>query len=399
MANPPKALGPKNPKRQASGRRNVTQRADHQVATVQLSQDLIKKATPHVLKIDKYRDRLMAGLKGRVDTEMFLLVDKRSTEIRGSMPQNSEISLYSDLVLYVEFCQRIEARPLPFNENTTISYIGHLQGAGNKRETINRHVASLAKWAEYLELPDPRREFAVAIRLKRMRQELKGAQRQAEGLRVAHLERAVEILDPEVPRDCQDLTLLFIGFQTLCRESELVSFNWEDFSEESDGTGLMYLADSKTDKDGEGAYLALAKNTVDLLLGWQTVCGKKSGPIFRGIYSTGKLGDRLRPRGVHRCYQRVARRLGLNPKIFSGHSARVGAAQEMVENNIDVAKVMLSGRWQGLRMIVRYTKKIQAKRSGMAELSQRLGWNSPPSSDRRQELIAQSLFSNNDAES
>lgn len=47
----------------------------------------------------------------------------------------------------------------------------------------------------------------------------------------------------------------------------------------------------------------------------------------------------------------------------------------MIERNIDSAKVMLSGRWKSKTMLTKYSKKIQAKRSGMAELSQQLGWS------------------------
>jgi hypothetical protein len=37
---------------------------------------------------------------------------------------------------------------------------------------------------------------------------------------------------------------------------------------------------------------------------------------------------------------------------------------------------MLSGRWKSMAMLVRYGKKINAKRSGIADLTTQLGWNS-----------------------
>ncbi len=49
--------------------------------------------------------------------------------------------------------------------------------------------------------------------------------------------------------------------------------------------------------------------------------------------------------------------------MIAGHSTRVGTA-----------KIMLAGRWSGLKMVTHYAKRINAKKGGMAELTQQLGW-------------------------
>lgn len=46
----------------------------------------------------------------------------------------------------------------------------------------------------------------------------------------------------------------------------------------------------------------------------------------------------------------------------------------MVEKDIDAAKIMLTGRWSSLKMVTHYAKRINAKKGGMAELTQQLGW-------------------------
>ena len=46
----------------------------------------------------------------------------------------------------------------------------------------------------------------------------------------------------------------------------------------------------------------------------------------------------------------------------------------MVEQDIDAAKIMLAGRWSSLKMVTRYAQRINAKKGGMAELTQQLGW-------------------------
>lgn len=51
---------------------------------------------------------------------------------------------------------------------------------------------------------------------------------------------------------------------------------------------------------------------------------------------------------------------------ISGHSIRVGATQDLLALNIDLASVMQSGRWKSTRMPMRYGEEVLAARGGMA---------------------------------
>lgn len=386
MATIPVKPNEKNSKRVAEGRKNVKKRSDYQVQDQLDDMVVLKQRTPHHLRIAKYRDRLMAALNGKIPAALFEKIDGRSLAMLDKLPDNTEIAHYSGLCQYVEYCNTLGNPPLPFHGYAVDAYLSHLMAQGRKRSVIDVRVATLVAWANLLELDDPRASFKVKTRLAEIRKKVKNKPRQAEGIRVAHLQRAIDeqlkLFDPAIPRDCQDVALLFVAFETKCRQSEMVSFDWEDFTLDADGTGLLHLDCSKTDQDGAGAYLYLSPNTVELLLGWQTVSGKRSGAIFRGVYSNGKLGQRLSARGMARCAKRLASRLGLNASVFSGHSTRVGSAQEMVERNIDSAKIMLSGRWKTMAMLVKYSEKIDSKRSAMADLAEQLGWDGPHNDSR-----------------
>lgn len=359
-------------------------RKDFNVAETIKTKAVTPTGVNHKLKVARYRDKLLNALRDTVDRPLFNLLDRRSIEVLGAKAANTEISYYSDMLAYVRFCSSERLTPLPFLERSLDTYLSNMMVAGKKRGTIDRHVASLAYWAQLLELDDPRKSFVVKTRLEKIRRKLPTRTRQAEGLRAAQLEQALTLLNPDVPRDCQDITLLFVGFETLCRQSELVEFNWGDLEKQADGSSLLHLKQSKTDQYRDGEWVFLSATTTALLLGWQAVSNPdhKMGPIFRGIYSDGNMGRRLSTRGVQRCYKRIAKRLGLSPAVFSGHSTRVGAAQEMVERNIDSAKIMLSGRWKTMTMLTRYSKKIRASKSGMADLTQQLQWNGPTGHDK-----------------
>jgi hypothetical protein len=45
------------------------------------------------------------------------------------------------------------------------------------------------------------------------------------------------------------------------------------------------------------------------------------------------------------------------------HSARVGAAQDLMALNMDLPSVMQAGRWRDTRMPMRYGESISGKRS------------------------------------
>lgn len=58
---------------------------------------------------------------------------------------------------------------------------------------------------------------------------------------------------------------------------------------------------------------------------------------------------------------------------ISGHSSRVGAAQDMVRHGVDLPAVMQAGRWRSPEMVGRYTRRLDARRSGAAKLAERQG--------------------------
>jgi hypothetical protein len=55
----------------------------------------------------------------------------------------------------------------------------------------------------------------------------------------------------------------------------------------------------------------------------------------------------------------------------SGHSTRVGAAQDLAELDIDLAAITQAGGWKSTRMLLQYAEKINAARSGMARAAEK----------------------------
>jgi hypothetical protein len=115
------------------------------------------------------------------------------------------------------------------------------------------------------------------------------------------------------------------------------------------------------------------------LKGWLKAAHIKEGPVFRRIIGRGtvtldrkgrgRIGGRLSPEAVALAFKAVARCLKLPPEEIqsvSGHSVRVGATQDLLALNVDLASVMREGRWKTVRMPMRYGEHVMAARGGMA---------------------------------
>ena len=68
----------------------------------------------------------------------------------------------------------------------------------------------------------------------------------------------------------------------------------------------------------------------------------------------------------------MARRADLTAAVvqgLSGHSARVGAAQDMIAAGIELPAILQAGRWKSTAMVNRYGERLLARRSGTAQLA------------------------------
>ena len=97
-----------------------------------------------------------------------------------------------------------------------------------------------------------------------------------------------------------------------------------------------------------------------------------AGHLFRSLSKGGELGTKLDPSQIPRIYKAMARRAGLPSEVvdgLSGHSARVGAAQDMVASGIELPAILQAGRWKTTVMVNRYGERLLARRSGAAQLA------------------------------
>ena len=121
------------------------------------------------------------------------------------------------------------------------------------------------------------------------------------------------------------------------------------------------LRRSKTDQDGIGRWLYLSDMAQQALLAWIDTSNIGTGKLFRGIKRGQIISDELSSAQVNRIYKSIAARScvdGSVVKHISGHSMRVGAAQDLLVSGASLPVIMQRGRWSKADTVMRYIENV-----------------------------------------
>ena len=291
---------------------------------------------------------------------------------RGAFSRNTERALRADVQIFRAWCRRHFRAAFPASAATVVDFVDEMAQVKTPA-TVRRYVSSIAALHKALRQTSPLDSAAVRFALQRMHRLRGRRQAQVQGLTWPLRNRLLEAAGDRLI-DVRNRALLAVGYDTLLRRSELVSLEVTDLMEEIDGTATLLVRSGKTDRDGRGAMLYLARDTVQLVKTWLERGGVGGGRLFRSVRKDDAVGEQLDASQVPRIYKRMARRAGLRGDIvdtLAGHSTRVGAVQDMIACGIGLPAILQSGRWQTTRMVQRYGERLMAKRSGAAQLAER----------------------------
>jgi integrase len=180
----------------------------------------------------------------------------------------------------------------------------------------------------------------------------------------------------------RERALLCVAYETLARRGELVALELRDLEFWPNGTGQALIRRGKTDAEGQGRAAYLSRETVRWLKVWLEHSEIKEGAVFRRLIGKEQIGGALNPGSIAPIFKRVAQWIGMPARFaaqVSGHSTRVGAAQDLAELDIDLAAITQAGGWKSTRLPLQYAEKINAARSGMARAAAVTGRDEPVS--------------------
>ena len=292
--------------------------------------------------------------------------------VKGAFSRNTERAVRSDVQIFAAWCQQRLQAAFPAAADSVVAFIDDMARVKTPA-TVRRYVSSIAALHRALRQPSPLDNTSVRFALKRMHRRRGRRQAQVQGLTWPLRNRLLAAAGDRLI-DVRDRALLAVGYDTLLRRTELVSLEVPDLLEEIDGTATLLVRRGKTDPDGRGATLYLARDTVQLVKTWLELGGVDGGRLFRSVRKDGTMGEQLDASQVPRIYKRMARRAGLPGDVvdtLAGHSTRVGAVQDMIACGIELPAILQSGRWKTTRMVQRYGERLLARRSGAAQLAER----------------------------
>jgi site-specific recombinase XerD len=270
----------------------------------------------------------------------------------GAYSPNTERAIRSDTSVLAAWCAEHGQASLPAPPETLVAFID-AQAQDKAPATVRRYVSSIGHLHRAAGLDDPTKAEEVKLALKRMHREKGRRQKQAAGVT---LELRNRMLDhsPATLKGLRDRALLAVAYDTMLRRSELVALLAEDLAPADDGSATVLVRRTKTDQEGQGAVAFLAPDTVKHLAAWLEAAEITSGLMFRAVLKGGRINGPLHLGDVARVFKGMALAAHISPELvrdISGHSTRVGCAQDMAALGIE------------------YTERLVAKRGGAAKLA------------------------------
>ena len=264
-----------------------------------------------------------------------------------------------DLEIFAGWCAENGEAFLPADPRTIATFF-NAQLETCSYATIRRRASAIRFAHELSDLPSPIGHSEVYLALRRAARTKGRRPKQVLGLTRDLLEKMLAAC-PETLAGKRDAALLSVGYDTLCRSSELSWMRVEDVRLDE---ARIYIPRTKSDPFGDVRFAIISAMTVDLLGCWLNESTIKQGPLFRGLH-TGCIGQTpLETSSIRRLMKAAARRAGLHNEArrLSGHSMRVGAAQDMLVAGIDTLAIMTAGGWKNVEVVSRYVEMAQFSR-------------------------------------
>jgi integrase len=295
----------------------------------------------------------------------------------GSAPATVK-AVRSDWTQYLAWCEASRATPLPASVKQLEMFLSAMIDKGRKRATVDRYLYTVGLVHVAAGLPSPSKDPDWPVKWKKLIRRIKTtgghARKQAGELDMAGIEAILATLG-DSPRDLRDAALLSMASDTLCRESELVAIHVEHLHHDRRrNTWSLHVPFSKTNQDGAAPdYRFVSLETVARVRAWQAAAGIHEGSVFRPTggrpKANGESDEALLPQEVARIFRRRAKAAGLeNAGAISGHSARIGSANDLAEHGASGTQIQQAGGWKTERMVTYYTRRSQAGAGAMAEL-------------------------------
>lgn len=266
----------------------------------------------------------------------------------------------ADMEIFEAWCTNHGLEALPAQPETVVAFLND-QAATHAVSTIHRRLQALRRIHLLFGKDDPTRSEQVKLAFRSIRRAKTERPRQAKGLTEEHLARFLAA-QPESLIGMRNRAMLALGYELLARRSELLALEVDDLTPRSDGTFRVLIRKSKVDPYGAGRTAFTSRRTAELIRSWLNARKVESPHLFTPVWN-GVAKDRpLTDNTIRRVITESARGANFSPEVvrqFSGHSMRVGAAQDLLRKGFDGVAIMRAGGWRSYNTLARYIEEAE----------------------------------------
>ena len=268
----------------------------------------------------------------------------------------------SDFALFRSWCETKHISALPAAPETVAAYLAGEANRGTKASTIGRRLAAI-RYAHKIVGHEPPTNAEVVKATQRGIRRTAGSASSRKAPATADKIVAMVGKAGDDVKGLRDRALLLLGFAGAFRRSELVALDIADL-QFCDGGLRVVIRKSKTDQEGQGATIAIARGSiacpVEAVRAWIRTGGIVDGPLFRPVTRTGKISARrLSARAVAELVKAYARRAGLKAADFSGHSLRSGFLTSAAARGASIFKMMDVSRHKSIDTLRGYVRDAE----------------------------------------
>jgi len=291
------------------------------------------------------------------------ILHKTILNIEGAYAPSTIRAYKSNFERFIHFCEDHDANALPADPKNVAQFISKLTASGLKSSSIRIIVAAISGIHKLNLQNDPTQHPAVKIEMRRMHRTLGRHSQQAFGITAPILEKMLGATANNL-RGIRDRALLLLAYDSMCRRSELVSLRISDIHliDEGNFSGRkIRLRKSKTDQELQGRWIFPSQRSADAISLWVEKAKLIDGYLFRGINNAIDITDELKSSQINRIYKRLGKDAKLPKEIIdhiSGHSMRVGAAQDLMKSGASMPIIMNRGRWSKTDTVMRYLECV-----------------------------------------
>ena len=286
--------------------------------------------------------------------EVIMEIDAILKNFDGAFSENTIRAYRTDFIQYDNWCREHGKTALPTDAQTLAQYIDEMSLVC-KSATIRRRIASLCTIYKLSRYPNPTNDPEVILAMKRMHRRIGRQQQQAVPLTREILNQMLATCDDSVT-GMRNRVMLLLGYETLRRRSELCRFRFSDIITLPNKKHAIRLNFSKTDQYGQGKIIVISEHLYNCLQTWKAMLGEEDGYILRGIKRNGTARETpLSPPVISVLLKKIQAKAFENIEApLSGHSFRVGAALDLLNDGYPLEKIMPRGGWRTESTTLRY---------------------------------------------